>query len=181
VGGRILRVGWRISLRVGSDFSSERMYIPSGYRFRPHHEELIDHYLYNKVYGKDIPSEVVLECDIYNDEDLWSKFFKKTRETQIYFFTKLKKKTGKGSRIQRTTAYGTWKEQKDEPIYRDPNKKYHIGSVRTFSFFSKKPNNGRWVMHEYRLDGCLLSNTQQVFYLLFSLFLFLTQNQNILL
>ncbi|GMY23575.1 NAC domain-containing protein 2-like [Fagus crenata] len=138
------------------------MYIPSGYRFRPYHDELIDHYLYNKVYGKYIPSDVVLECDIYNDEDLWSKFFKKTRETQLYFFTKLKKKTGKGSRIQRTTAYGTWKEQKDEPIYRDPKKKYHIGSVRTFSFFPKKPNNGqRWVMHEYRLDGCLLSNTQQ--------------------
>ena len=57
-------MGWRISLRVGSDFSSERMYIPSGYRFLPYHEKLIDHYLYNKVYGKDVPSDVVLECEI---------------------------------------------------------------------------------------------------------------------
>jgi hypothetical protein len=44
-------------------------------------------------------------------------------------------------------------------------KKYHIGSLQGFFIFSKETQQWqRWVMHEYRLDGCLLSNTQQVFY-----------------
>ena len=40
--------------------------------------------------GKEI-LYVVLECDIYGDEDLWSKFFRKSGKIRLYFFTKLKK------------------------------------------------------------------------------------------
>ena len=82
---------------------------------------------------------MVLECDIYGDEDLWSKFFKKSGKTQLYFFIKTKKKTEGGSKIKRTAGYGTWKAQRDQPIYRDDNKKYHISSLRAFSFFPKNP------------------------------------------
>jgi uncharacterized protein (DUF1697 family) len=43
----------------------------------------------------------VLECDIYGDEDLWSKFFKKSGKTQLYFFIKTKKKTEGGFKNQK--------------------------------------------------------------------------------
>ena len=85
--------------------------------------------------GKEI-LYVVLECDIYGDEDLWSKFFRKSGKIRLYFFTKLKKRQRGGSKIKRTTGYGTWKAQRDQPIYLVDNKKYHICSLRAFSFFS---------------------------------------------
>ncbi|KAK4577830.1 hypothetical protein RGQ29_028095 [Quercus rubra] len=123
-------------------------------RFRPTHVEIVEHYLYNKVYGKPLGADVLIECDLY--EEFWKKHFENTDETSLYFFTKLKR-VGNGSRIQRNTTYGTWKTNNEKPIYRDQAKKDQIGSVRSLTLVTKKGSKsvGRWVMHEFKLKGRL--------------------------
>ncbi|TXG58012.1 hypothetical protein EZV62_015841 [Acer yangbiense] len=54
-------------------------------------------------------------------------------EDTLYFFTRLKKKTEKGKRIDRATDSGTWKgQQGDKEIfcYNDNHQMVHIGSRR---------------------------------------------------
>ena len=136
------------------------------FRFRPTDVEIVEHYLYNKVHGLLLSSNhVLIECDLYGEKDSWSwrKYFKDSDETSLYFFTKLKKVTTNGSRIQRSTPYGTWKLNSDKPIYRDKAKKDQIGSMRSLSYMPHKgfkSTIGRWVMHEFRLAGSLLCNKQ---------------------
>ncbi|XP_023883560.2 NAC domain containing protein 52 [Quercus suber] len=123
-------------------------------RFRPTYVEIVEHYLYNKVYGKPLSADVLIECDLY--EESWKKHFENTDESSLYFFTKLKR-VGNGSRIQRNTTYGTWKSNNEKPIYRDQAKKDQIGSVRSLTLVTKKGSKsvGRWVMYEYKLKGRL--------------------------
>lgn len=146
---------------------------PKGFRFNPTDDELIVHYLFYKVYDEELlPPNVVSECNLYENEETWQKKFDETGEKTLYFFTQLKKKTEKGSRIERSAGQsGTWKCQKDHKIYlplqdddgrKHSSKKTHIGSMRKFSFVpnSKTNNEYGWVMHEYRLDGVYCPKTQ---------------------
>ncbi|XP_075665609.1 NAC domain-containing protein 30-like [Castanea sativa] len=147
------------------DYGNEDDLLPC-FRFRPTHVEIVEHYLYNKVHGLPLSSiDVLIECDLYGENDSWSwrKYFKDSDETSLYFFTKLKKVTTNGSRIQRSTPYGTWKLNNDKPIYRDKAKKNQIGSMRSLTYMPHKglkSTIGRWVMHEFRLAGRLLRNKQ---------------------
>ncbi|GAV82613.1 NAM domain-containing protein [Cephalotus follicularis] len=109
-----------------------------------------------------------MEFDVYEENQLWRSVFDATGKKEFYFYTQLKKKTKNGSRVDRTAgACGTWKSQKDNPIYYYPggdtslSNRNHIGSKRVFSFIpnNNNPNhNGRFVMHEFRLDGILLDD-----------------------
>ncbi|KAJ4706615.1 NAC domain-containing protein [Melia azedarach] len=134
--------------------------------FDPTDQQIILDYLLKKVLGNLPPSDWVIEWNIYGDSEVWKNFFEERRENTLYFFTKLKKKSERGSRFDRVTECGTWKSQKDTKIYSlscDHQRK-HIGSRRNFTFVWKKgrdKNKGvRWIMHEYRLDGCLLLNKE---------------------
>ncbi|GMY16321.1 NAC domain-containing protein 41-like [Fagus crenata] len=131
------------------------MEIPSGYRFLPNHRELIECYLLNKVIGERVPSNPVIDdCDLYGDPEIWSKNFEQTGMKTLYFYTRLKRMTENGKQVGRATRFGTWRSQKDDPVFDSSQR--HIGSHRTFSF---KPKGGlelkgsRWTMHEFRLDG----------------------------
>ena len=141
------------------------------FRFRPTDVEIVEHYLYNKAHGLPVSSnDVLIVCDLYGEKDSWSwrKYFKDSDETSLFFFTKLKKVTSNGSRIQRSTPYGTWKPNSDKPIYRDKAKKNQIGSMRSLTYMPHKgfkSTIGRWVMHEFRLAGSLLRNKQVTSYL----------------
>ncbi|KAL4620618.1 hypothetical protein ACB092_06G168300 [Castanea dentata] len=106
-------------------------------RFRPTYVEIVEHYLYNKVYGKTLSADVLIECDIY--QEFWKKHFENTDETSLYFYTKLKRSNN------------------EKPIYRDQAKKDQIGSVRSLTLVTKKgfKSVGRWVMHEFKLKGRL--------------------------
>ncbi len=83
--------------------------------------------------GKEI-SDVVLEYDIYGDEDLWSKFFKKSGKTRLYFFTKLKKGL---LDMERGKHKGT------NPFILTITKSTTSVLSGLFHFFPKKPNNGQ--------------------------------------
>ncbi|XP_050379649.1 NAC domain-containing protein 41-like [Argentina anserina] len=163
--------------------------LPVGYRFVPTEQELLLSYLYNKVIGAPLPCNVVMECDLYGEEEAWKELFQQTDESSLYFFTELKKKNDNDSRIARMTSSGsaTWKNQSEKPIHYDnhnnvadgvgghdegKNQKTVIGFKRTFSYTSKKEGStssssstnkakgGGWVMHEFRLAEFLLSHNQ---------------------
>ncbi|KAL6286477.1 hypothetical protein ACE6H2_010867 [Prunus campanulata] len=142
--------------------------LPVGCQFEPSETELLAHYLYNKVNGLPLSSNAVIECDLYGEEETWRRLFDETGETSLYFFTELKKKTAKGSRVERTSLGGcvTWRNQSDKAIYGNdgPPNKTLIGYKRTFSYVPKKTSTkakGEMVMHEFRLAGCLLNNNNQ--------------------
>lgn len=136
------------------------MEIPLCYRFDPTDEEIILHYLYNKTHGFPLSSSsAVIECDLYDETDGWKKFFEATRETTLYFFTKLRKKSEKGSRAERATGSGTWRSQSDKDLYNGGDRRQPIGYKRSFTFIPKKTaEKGKWVMKEYRLHESLLMN-----------------------
>ncbi|GAV82614.1 NAM domain-containing protein, partial [Cephalotus follicularis] len=132
-----------------------------GFKFSPREIELIGYFLFRKVYSKEIINDPIMEFDVYEENQLWRSVFDATGKKEFYFYTQLKKKTKNGSRVDRTAgACGTWKSQKDNPIYYYPggdtslSNRNHIGSKRVFSFIPNNINpnhNGRFVMHEFRL------------------------------
>ncbi|KAL5746623.1 hypothetical protein ACOSP7_027769 [Xanthoceras sorbifolium] len=142
--------------------SSSNRRLPPGFRFDPTDQQLIIDYLFNKVHGNPLPSSIaVIDCDIYGDGRLWRRLFEESEADTLYFFTRIKKKTSKGKRVDRVTGSGTWKGQSHKKIYfRDGHQNVSIvGSKGCFSFQPKKgfqERCGKWVMHEYMLDGCLL-------------------------
>ncbi|KAL5811514.1 hypothetical protein ACOSQ4_028082 [Xanthoceras sorbifolium] len=84
--------------------------LPPGFRFDPTDQQLIVNYLFNKVHGNPLPfSTAVINCDIYGNGRSWRRLFEESEADALYFFTRIKKKTSKGKRIDRVTDLGTWK------------------------------------------------------------------------
>ncbi|XP_023924227.1 NAC domain-containing protein 26 [Quercus suber] len=134
--------------------------LPPGVVFGPTDPEIVLYYLLNRVNGKPMFEDsmnYITECDVYGDPNAWIKVFQETHMERLYFYAKLKKKTQKGKRIERSTHCGTWRCQKDEQLFLNETQ---YGSKRSFTFVAKNGFNGmgRWTMHEFRLDG-LYGNT----------------------
>ncbi|KAL5813298.1 hypothetical protein ACOSQ3_028248 [Xanthoceras sorbifolium] len=146
--------------------------LPPGFRFDQTDQQLILDYLFNKIHGNPLfSSTVVIDCDIYGNGRLWRRLFEESETDALYFFTRIKKKTSKGKRVDRVTSSGTWKGQSHKKIYfRDGHQNVSIiGSKGCFSFQPKKgfkESCGKWVMHEYMLDGCLLDQNNNNCYVL---------------
>ncbi|KAJ4700900.1 NAC domain protein [Melia azedarach] len=142
--------------------------LPSGCHFKPTDEELIMNYLLKKVTKQSLPSEMVHECDLYGDEKIWQSKFEDSGEKGLYFFANLRcKKTENGVRIKRSTASGgTWKAAHFQKIMYD--QRVHVGSKRTFSYVAKQRSSAenKWTMTEYRLDGSLLADAKDSYYVL---------------
>ncbi|KAJ4721108.1 putative NAC domain-containing protein [Melia azedarach] len=146
-------------------------YILVGYRFMPSDEELVDYYLYQKVSGIPIPfvDYVVKECDIYGDEPgkIWNSYGGNLLkdDEDLYFFTKLKKKTPKGSRIDRKVGLdgGAWQgEDAPTEIVSSKTQKL-IGSKKRFRYEKEgSDDNGCWIMHEYTLHASLMGKNQSM-------------------
>lgn len=63
----------------------EHTIIPAGCRFTPIDGELILNYLYNKNNGNPLPSNMVIECDVYGEAEQWRKKFEENGEKTLYF------------------------------------------------------------------------------------------------
>ncbi|CAN1134538.1 NAC domain-containing protein 100 [Linum perenne] len=131
---------------------------PAGYRFRPSDEQIVT-YLHDKVTGNALPCNMILERDLYSDDEAWKSLFSETWESELYFFTKLRKSKKKGSgigkRVDRTVGTkGTWRASSkgDDPIVLNNGVQ---GSKRTFAYREKEKSAKEglgFVMTEYRLD-----------------------------
>ncbi|XP_031266120.1 NAC domain-containing protein JA2L-like [Pistacia vera] len=133
--------------------------LPLCFRFDPTDEEII-FYLYHKVYGLQLPSNAVIDCDVYHESHVWKKLLEERREDRLYVFTKLDKKIGR-SKVGRVTESGTWRSQHDKDVYMSVDggeKKQHVGYKKSFTFVPKEKNEEKrkWVMHEYRLHESLV-------------------------
>ncbi|KAF7843015.1 NAC domain-containing protein 67 [Senna tora] len=87
--------------------------MPVGLKFLPTDAELVGCYLYKKVTGMALPNGVVFECDLYGKEnpwEIWERYkqnvVKCVEGEDLYFFTKLKKKSPKAKRIERRIGIG---------------------------------------------------------------------------
>ncbi|KAH9771037.1 NAC domain-containing protein [Citrus sinensis] len=137
-----------------------RPFLPHGFQFRPSDEELIEHYLKKKVSGIFIPlaEYFISDCNLYEKKpsEIWDSHggpFLNADE-DLYFFTQLKKKSSKGSRIDRKvgSSGGTWQGEDAGKDIVSGKSKIKIGSKKRFRYEKQGcEDHGAWIMHEYTL------------------------------
>ncbi|MCO5547824.1 hypothetical protein L7F22_001276 [Adiantum nelumboides] len=95
----------------------QRLDLPPGFRFHPTDEELVVHYLKNKVSSRPLPVPIIAEIDLYKFDpwDLPGKAI--CGESEWYFFTPRDRKYPNGARPNRAAGSGYWKATgTDKPI-----------------------------------------------------------------
>ncbi|KAM3689127.1 hypothetical protein ACJW30_09G021700 [Castanea mollissima] len=127
--------------------------LPPGFRFHPSDEELIQHYLRNKVTSSPLPASIIAEIDLYkyNPWELPKKAL--FGEDEWYFFTPRDRKYPNGVRPNRAAGLGYWKATgTDKPTLTSCGTK-SIGVKKALAFYKGRPPKGvktDWIMHEYR-------------------------------
>ncbi|KAM7255165.1 hypothetical protein ACFE04_020406 [Oxalis oulophora] len=141
--------------------SVDHLQLPPGFRFHPTDEELIVHYLMNKVSSNPLPASIVADLDLYkfNPWDLPGKAL--FGEEEWYFFTPRNRKYPNGARPNRGAASGYWKATgTDKPILTTVcGLKTSIGVKKGLVFYKGRPPKGtktEWIMHEYRLPDPII-------------------------
>ncbi|KAI3995173.1 hypothetical protein MKX01_031975 [Papaver californicum] len=134
--------------------SSNIYQLAPGFRFHPTDEELIVHYLRNKVTSLPIQACIVAEVDLYKFNP-WDLPKKATYgEKEWFFFTPRERKYPNGARPNRKAASGYWKATgTDKPILTSCGSQT-IGVKKALVFYKGHPANDtktNWIMHEYRL------------------------------
>ncbi|KAI3791427.1 hypothetical protein L2E82_05196 [Cichorium intybus] len=132
----------------------EFLNLPPGFRFSPSDEELIVHYLENKVNFRSVPASIVGEIELYKFSP-WELPRKKVfGADELFFFSPRDRKYPNGSRPKRSAGSGFWKAMgKDKPIYASLGSK-KIGVKKALAFFKGSPTKNiktNWTMSEYRL------------------------------
>ncbi|XP_022767368.1 NAC domain-containing protein 67-like isoform X1 [Durio zibethinus] len=134
--------------------SSSGIQLPPGFRFHPSDEELIVHYLKNKVNSSPLPASIIAEIDLYkyNPWELPTKAW--FGDHEWFFFSPRDRKYPNGARPNRAAASGYWKATGiDKPILTSCGTK-SIGVKKALVFYKGRPLKGtktEWIMHEYRL------------------------------
>ncbi|KAK7324952.1 hypothetical protein VNO77_28929 [Canavalia gladiata] len=144
----------KYSLMEGDQHASNNYSFPPGFRFHPSDEELIVHYLQNKISSRPLPASIIAEIDLYkyNPWELPNKSL--FGEEEWYFFSPRDRKYPNGLRPNRAAASGYWKATgTDKPILSSSGSK-RIGVKKALVFYSGRPPKGAktdWIMNEYRL------------------------------
>ncbi|XP_065046151.1 NAC transcription factor 25-like [Musa acuminata AAA Group] len=130
---------------------------PVGIRFAPSDEELITYYLALKQKGAPLPSNAVVDVDIYKyHPQRLAEMHQQVTENEWYFFTPRDRKYTNGERPNRSTGEGYWKATgADLSIYDRRDRK--IGVKKHLVYHEGKQPDGKktkWMMTEYRThDG----------------------------
>nr|APA62561.1 ORE1.2 variant 2 [Brassica carinata] len=141
----------------------EHIDLPPGFRFHPTDEELISHYLKQKVFNTLFSATAIGEVGL-NKIEPWDLPRKaKMGEKEWYFFCVRDRKYPTGLRTNRATEAGYWKATgKDKEIFKGNSL---VGMKKTLVFYKGRAPKGikaNWVLHEYRLEGIfLLQNLPQ--------------------
>ncbi|KAL3824570.1 hypothetical protein ACJIZ3_020599 [Penstemon smallii] len=131
--------------------------LPPGFRFHPTDEEIITHYLLNKVINNLFVATAIAQAD-FNKSEPWDlPKMAKMGENEWFFFCQRDRKYPTGMRTNRATESGYWKATgKDREIYMKSKNKCLVGMKKTLVFYKGRAPKGEktnWVMHEYRLEG----------------------------
>ncbi|KAL1345424.1 hypothetical protein HN51_019172 [Arachis hypogaea] len=145
----------------GDQHASNSSYtFPPGFRFHPSDEELIVHYLQNRISSRPLPASIIAEIDLYkyNPWDLPKKAL--FGEEEWYFFSPRDRKYPNGLRPNRAAGSGYWKATgTDKPILTSYGSK-RIGVKKALVFYLGRPPKGTktdWIMNEYRLVDTITS------------------------
>ncbi|KAK6932615.1 NAC domain [Dillenia turbinata] len=129
--------------------------LPPGFRFHPTDQELIIHYLQNKVSSFEIATiSIIAEIELYKF-DPWQLPGKALfGENEWFFFSPRDRKYPNGSRPNRAAISGYWKATgTDRPIFNSSGTAC-IGVKKALVFYNGHPPKGQktnWTMLEYRL------------------------------
>ncbi|XP_021300665.1 NAC transcription factor 29-like [Herrania umbratica] len=134
---------------------------PPGYRFKPRDEELVVHYLKNKLFNKPLPPNRIKEVQLYKyNPEILVEHSKSYGEGEWYFFTPRDKKYRNGSRPRRAAGDGYWKATGADRLLKFQG--VEVGYRKALVFYIGKPPKGQktdWMMHEFRLkDPPKISN-----------------------
>lgn len=113
------------------------------FRFKPGEEELIIHYLDNKLQNQ------------YNPQDL-TDMHQPYGKNEWYFFTPRDRKYPKGERPKRSTIDGYWKATGADTKVMKLDDKKEIGHKKTLVYYKGEARGGvktDWIMREYRVDA----------------------------
>ncbi|XP_062115100.1 NAC domain-containing protein 1-like [Humulus lupulus] len=141
--------------------------LPPGFRFHPSDEELIVHYLQNKVNSRPLPALVMAELDLYkyNPWDLPTKAVFGD-DGEWFFFTPRDRKYPNGNRPNRAAGSGYWKATgTDKHILTCCGTK-SIGVKKALVFYQGRPPKGlktEWIMNEYRLLDSMVWSASTTF------------------
>ncbi|XP_064936312.1 protein CUP-SHAPED COTYLEDON 2-like isoform X2 [Musa acuminata AAA Group] len=132
--------------------------LPPGFRFHPTDEELIAHYLTNKMTEPNFGARAIAEVDINKCEPWDLPGRAKMGEKEWYFFTLRDRKYPTGVRTNRATEAGYWKTTgKDKEIFSSSSSTSElVGLKKTLVFYKGRAPIGEktnWVMHEYRIHS----------------------------
>ncbi|KAG6507261.1 NAC domain-containing protein 21/22-like isoform X2 [Zingiber officinale] len=143
--------------------------LPPGFRFYPSDEELVCHYLYNKVVtqwshddqegegeGEGEAEGTMVEVNLHTNEP-WElpDVAKLSTAEEWYFFSFRDRKYATGLRSNRATKSGYWKATGKDRVICDPRTQVVVGMRKTLVFYRGRAPNGTktaWVMHEFRLQ-----------------------------
>ncbi|VYS61508.1 unnamed protein product [Arabidopsis thaliana] len=133
-----------------------------GYRFSPTGEEVINHYLKNKLLGKYwLVDEAISEINILShkpSKDLPKLARIQSEDLEWYFFSPIEYTNPNQMKMKRTTGSGFWKPTGVDREIRDKRGNgVVIGIKKTLVYHEGKSPHGvrtPWVMHEYHIT-CL--------------------------
>ncbi|XP_062220667.1 NAC domain-containing protein 100-like [Phragmites australis] len=134
--------------------------LPPGFRFYPSDEELVCHYLHNKVANDQRLAGAgggMVEVDLHTHEPWELPDVAKLSTNEWYFFSFRDRKYATGLRTNRATKSGYWKATgKDRVIHNPKVRRAIVGMRKTLVFYRGRAPNGiktNWVMHEFRLEN----------------------------
>ncbi|PHT68672.1 NAC transcription factor [Capsicum annuum] len=150
----VVKPNYNINTNGKRVYVDDNFVFPPGYRFCPHDEELIIHYLKKKVMNELLPHDKIKEVNLYkhSPQEL-SENYSMLGEREWYFFTPRNRKYPNGDRPNRAAGTGYWKATgADKPIKHNNVK---VGFRKALVFYEGKPPKGdktNWIMHEFRVN-----------------------------
>ncbi|KAH0721093.1 hypothetical protein KY290_006701 [Solanum tuberosum] len=133
---------------------NDNFVFPVGYRFCPHDDELIVHYLLKRIRNEVLPHDKIKDVNLYkySPYDL-AGIYPELGEKEWYFFTPRDRKYPNGHRPNRAAGRGYWKATGADKHIKHNN--VEVGFRKALVFYEGKPPKGiktNWIMHEYRVD-----------------------------
>ncbi|KAJ8620623.1 hypothetical protein MRB53_029152 [Persea americana] len=134
-------------------------YLPPGFRFKPSDLELIKDYLLPKVLGEQLPSDAVIEGEVYGDNAQLPEGNDSVGEQ--YFFVK-RKKNQKGTKTIRLAGDGYWKVTGNKKKIHE-KRRNHICTKRSLVFKGKSNSRRKknLLMDEYSLTRSMIQNNSE--------------------
>ncbi|KEH18545.1 NAC transcription factor-like protein [Medicago truncatula] len=142
------------SLSLSLSLSLILDFLPVGFRFRPTNEELVNHYLKNKLLGNvSHVNNVIAEVDVCRFEpwELPSRSVIKSDDQEWFFLCPIEYKYAKSKRFKRTTNNGFWKATGNDRSIKIRGTNKIIGTKKTL-VYHEDPVPGvktNWIIHEY--------------------------------